>query len=1106
MISRCAQSLINKISMLQTYGLVIRTGGVLAAFFLGAFIRVDAQLQIQMTPFGSNQKQWIAQDWQFLESGPHRIYYPAGLENTANWAGKILASMSSHLEQQFNIRPEQPYQLIIYRNHLEWQESNLNREKLYYNTGWNFPATGNKVPLCADQYSASMIAQMREGIVRILIAEIVYGGNSFQRIQNRALLVLPSWFTEGLARYWGSGWTGSMDRELREWLSARSKPHYGELVHQRPDLAGVLFWHRYIRMNGIGSATQLLLMARSQRQVQSAFRSLNSETYGSFVGGILSQYQAEIASDSIDSAFEKDALEIPALRGATKGGVRLDAKGKNIALVAYRKGRYRVCVYERASKNLSVVYKSSRVRAAGAHKFPVLAWHPGGQRLVVTGDFGQGLVFADVQKQPDSRWIHEQQRMTDADWIQSLDWSHDGKTLVAAGLKGNKSRLFACNMSNKKWRVLLTDSLEKSDARFVPGSQAVVYAYSHPLDSTQTLYNPSLALRQMNGLARLDLPPGPRPLIMFESDSEVVSLPLPLSGGHLIWLSDRTGYRIRYVGRWDDVAFRQEALGPPALNLAWHEAGVSGNQLLMGHSSLTSHGIVGYRDRFDSIRTQGYRSETLPQSTWRKDDQRKFEELRFNPSDYSPGGSPLPVNLGLLKVEVNSEISSPISYPVENTPLGFAGDEEGNTSLGLAIRKLFANKPASGKSITKRGSYIRSSALDNISMQAGNNILSGRMPLLSASPLHMLHAQPGAVTRVCLSDVPEDRTLSAGALLLQSLTNFQAYLMYENLKSLMDWRLMAVYSMLPVNQSFTNPGFGRSSGGPVRSMLELYASATYPISRSVGFAVTMGHLASVDRSPLNPDLPKNNIDVPEHSTGIRFELIYDQSKQSLGWTNGGFLFKVFQENYLLSGERTGSCSLGGLDARTYSGLLPGLVWANRFSFQYSGGPVKASYMAGGTEQWLLPRFNEDMPRPAESKVLMYALAAPVKGLPINTRNGSAFLSVGTELRLAFSALRSAIPVGTDFWRSFRVYGFADAATVWDQGQFLKTDPSLFPTQITRGPIRVDIIQKLSPLLWSYGFGLRANVLGYSLRIDRAWPWENSLPLPPAWVISLGLDF
>lgn len=1072
----------------------------------GLFFHAQAQLQIQMTPFGSNQRQWNAYAWQFLESGAHRIYYPAGLEYSADWVGKVLPSMSSSLEQQFNIRPEQPYQVLLYRNHLDWQESNLNREKFYYNTGWNFPATGNKVPVCLNQYSASMVAQMREGIVRILIAEMVYGGNSFQRIQNRALLVLPSWFTDGLAQYWGSGWTGSMDRELREWLRSRSKPGFGELVRNRPDLAGVLFWHRYIRLNGAGSAAQLLLSARAQRQIQSAFRSLNKETYGAFVEGILAEYQAEISKDSVETAMVKDALEIPNLRGVAKGGLRLDAKGKNIAFVAYQKGRYRVFVYERATKNLRSVFVSSRVRHVLPSSSPVLAWHPGGQRLLVIGNFGKGLTLSDVQKQPDGNWIHESQKMPDADWVQSLDWSQDGKTWVAAVLQGSRSKLLLSNSANPKWRVLWTDSLEKKDIRFVPGSQSVVYVYSTALDSLQIIGSPSSRLEQIYGIARLDLTPNAKPVTLVQSNKEVIASPLPLLGGKLLWLSDLSGYRIRFMGRWDQSAHLPEALPPVALNIAWHEAGVLGNQMLLGPEEFTRKSTIGYRDRLDTLRTFGFNPATLPQSSWRKEDQRRLEEIRSIAAGNGLGISSMAANLGLLNLGYRDAGSPPLPTWPPNASYGPPMDEQGNTPLGLAIQKLFTTKPKSGKVTARRGSYVRSSALDNISMQAGNNILIGRMPLLSASPLHMLHAQPGAVMRLSLSDVSEDRILSAGALVLQSLTNFQSYLMVENLKGLTDWRLMGVYSILPVDQSYENPGFGRSTGGPVRSMLELYGSATYPISRSVGLSVTMGHAVAVDRGPLNPDFPKDNTDKPELTTGIRLEAVCDQSKQSLGWTNGGYLFKVFQENYLLTGNRTGSSSLMGMDGRSYAGFMPGLVWANRLSFQYAWGPVRASYMAGGTEQWLSPRFNNDMPRPSMNQTLMYALASPVKGLPINSRNGSAFLSAGTELRMAFSALRSAIPVGSDFWRSLRIYGFADAATVWNRGQFLKNDTSLFPTQITQGPIRVELAQNLSPFLWSYGMGTRANVLGYSLRIDRAWPWENRKALPPSWVISLGLDF
>jgi len=39
-----------------------------------------------------------------------------------------------------------------------------------------------------------------------------------------------------------------------------------------------------------------------------------------------------------------------------------------------------------------------------------------------------------------------------------------------------------------------------------------------------------------------------------------------------------------------------------------------------------------------------------------------------------------------------------------------------------------------------------------------------------------------------------------------------------------------------------------------------------------------------------------------------------------------------------------------------------------------------------------------------------------------------------------------------------------------------------------------------------GFGIKARVWGYSIRVDRAWSWENYTKLPPQWVFSMGMDF
>jgi hypothetical protein len=262
---------------------------LLVAMLVGGGLAFEAmaQVQLQLTPFGRNQRQEGTPVWKVLDARGDRVYFDQPLDSIARYVARLIPGLTAGLEQQLNVQPEDPYQVILYQGPNDLFQSNLNREKYYYNTGWNFPAPGNKVPVYVSCSTEEMVEQIREGIVRVLVAEILYGGNSWQRIQNQALLVLPSWFTDGYARYRGAGWKGAMDRELRAWLVQRPRAGFGELVRSRPDLAGVLFWHRYAQVNGLGGTARLLGMARSHRQVQSAFRSLNTVTYGTFVRSLL---------------------------------------------------------------------------------------------------------------------------------------------------------------------------------------------------------------------------------------------------------------------------------------------------------------------------------------------------------------------------------------------------------------------------------------------------------------------------------------------------------------------------------------------------------------------------------------------------------------------------------------------------------------------------------------------------------------------------------------------------------------------------------------------------------------------------------------------------
>ena len=55
-------------------------------------------------------------------------------------------------------------------------------------------------------------------------------------------------------------------------------------------------------------------------------------------------------------------------------------------------------------------------------------------------------------------------------------------------------------------------------------------------------------------------------------------------------------------------------------------------------------------------------------------------------------------------------------------------------------------------------------------------------------------------------------------------------------------------------------------------------------------------------------------------------------------------------------------------------------------------------------------------------------------------------------------------------------------------------------------LELDVTYFRDPLVMSYGFGVRTMLLGYFIKIDRAWGIETRESLRPRWHFSFGTDF
>jgi outer membrane protein assembly factor BamA len=98
---------------------------------------------------------------------------------------------------------------------------------------------------------------------------------------------------------------------------------------------------------------------------------------------------------------------------------------------------------------------------------------------------------------------------------------------------------------------------------------------------------------------------------------------------------------------------------------------------------------------------------------------------------------------------------------------------------------------------------------------------------------------------------------------------------------------------------------------------------------------------------------------------------------------------------------------------------------------------------------------------------------------------------------------------SNFWSSLQMVGFFDAGTAWSGASpFGKTSAYDYETvpRNGQGTVIVTIETGRDPIVYGYGFGLRAQLLGYFLRFDWAWGIENRVILPRVFYFSMSLDF
>jgi hypothetical protein len=197
----------------------------------------------------------------------------------------------------------------------------------------------------------------------------------------------------------------------------------------------------------------------------------------------------------------------------------------------------------------------------------------------------------------------------------------------------------------------------------------------------------------------------------------------------------------------------------------------------------------------------------------------------------------------------------------------------------------------------------------------------------------------------------------------------------------------------------------------------------------------------------------------------------------------------------------------GFDFRHYQKVHRQIIWATRATANTSFGPGKVVYYLGGVENWLAPRFNNEIATASDRNYVFQALACNMRGFQQNIRNGNSFALINTEIRMPLFQYALNRPLRSDFLNNFQVVPFFDMGTAWIGSSPYSDENTFNQKTYVNGPIKAKVINVRDPIVAGFGGGLRSKVFGYFLRFDAAWGVQDGeVAQKPIYYFSLSLDF
>ena len=277
----------------------------------GVFLlHLAASAQVNTVEFGKNRVQFRKFKWQYYQTPNFNTYFYENGQTIANYVAQVAEKELSQIEQFVEYGLQRRANIVVYNHFNELEQSNIGLNLDWQTTGGITKLVNNKMIVYYTSDHAHLRRQIRQGIAKTLVDNVLFGDDLGEFAANQALLDLPKWLTDGYVEYVAEEWSTELDDQLKSALLSGDYKNFYQFAYEKPLLAGHSFWNYIAEKYKKENVTYFLYLARVYRNLNSASQRIAKKKFKEVVREFMieneEKYYKEFAAVAI---FQKEPFQ-----------------------------------------------------------------------------------------------------------------------------------------------------------------------------------------------------------------------------------------------------------------------------------------------------------------------------------------------------------------------------------------------------------------------------------------------------------------------------------------------------------------------------------------------------------------------------------------------------------------------------------------------------------------------------------------------------------------------------------------------------------------------------------------------------------------------------